>query len=106
MGDAVYVRFDEEDLTFVENLSKEENVTRSETIKKLVRYATSHLKIDRAIRFYREGKGTIRECAEMAGMRYFEFFDALAHEGLIGTNPENTELILHQLTRNRKRNSY
>lgn len=63
----------------------------------------NRLKIDKAITFYREGKGTIRECAEVAGMRYFEFFDALARENLIGTNPKNTELILHQLTQANKR---
>ena len=97
MAEAVYVRLDDEELTFINRLSKEEKKTRSEAIKKLVDYAAEGLKKERALESYKQGKTTIRESAEIAGMRYFEFFDVLAKENLIGTNPENTELLLEEM---------
>lgn len=97
MSEAVYVRFDTEDLQFINNIAKEDKITRSEAIKKLVDYAAQRLKIEKALKNYKDGKQTIRESAESAGLRYFEFFDILAKENLIGTDPENTELLLHQL---------
>ena len=97
MTEAVYVRFDVNELNFINTLAKEEKITRSEAIKKLVDYAAEKLKVEKALANYKEGKATIRESAESAGLRYFEFFDILAKENLIGTNPENTELLLHQL---------
>lgn len=97
MSEAVYVRFDTEDLQFINNIAKEDKITRSEAIKKLVDYAAQRLKIEKALRDYKDGKQTIRESAENAGLRYFAFFDILAKENLIGTDPENTELLLHQL---------
>ncbi|GEM_PF-2858349 len=51
----------------------------------------------RAIQKYEDGKCTIRECAESAGLRYFEFFDLLAKENLIGTGIENMDLLLSQI---------
>ena len=96
MTEAVYVRFNTDELQFINSVAKEKKITRSEAIKKLVDYAAQKLKIEKAISSYRDGKCTIRECAESAGLRYFEFFDMLANLNLIGTNPENTELLLHQ----------
>ncbi len=62
-----------------------------------VDYAASKLKIEKALNSCKEGRCTIRECAEIAGLRYFEFFDLLAKENLIGTNPENTEFLFEQI---------
>jgi len=47
------------------------------------------------IKNYRDGRCTIREAAEIAGLRYFEFFEILAKENLIGTNPDNFEFMLN-----------
>ncbi len=58
------------------------------------------IKIEKGINLYKEGKETIRECAEVANLRYFEFFDMLAKENLIGTNPENIELYLRKMKEN------
>ncbi|MBI3032719.1 hypothetical protein HYY69_04550 [Candidatus Woesearchaeota archaeon] len=52
---------------------------------------------EKAITCYKEGKCTIREGAEIAGVRYFEFFDILAKENLIGTGSENMEIIFKNL---------
>lgn len=94
MADAVYVRFGDYELSFVEGLAKEEKITRSEAIKKLVSYAAKKLMVEKAVGSYKEGKCTIREAADIAGLRYFEFFEILAKENLIGTNPENIDLLL------------
>ncbi len=55
------------------------------------------IRIEKAVNNYREGKLTIRECAEIAGMNYFEFFEVLAKENLIGGSAENIDLLLKQL---------
>ena len=96
MSDAVYVRFDDEELKFVKKMVQDEKITRSDAIKKLVNYAAKNMRIEKAINDYKEGKATIRECAELASLRYFEFFDLLAQKNLIGTSPDNTELLLNQ----------
>ena len=97
MSEAVYVRFDDEELKFIRNIAKEENITRSEAIKRLIDYASKQLKIERALSSYKEGKSTIRECAEMAGLRYFEFFEILGKNNLIGADPSNFEFFLSNL---------
>ena len=97
MTEAVYVRFAEEELDFVQNLAKEEKISRSETIKKLVQYAVLKIKVEKGLRRYKEGKTTIRESAEIAGVSYFEFFDLLAKENLIGTSPESLDLMLKNM---------
>lgn len=97
MAEAVYVRFDEEEVAFITKLAREKKITRSEAIKKLVDYAAEKLKVEQALTNYKQGKGTIRECAEIAGLRYFEFFDLLAKENLIGTSAENIEMQLQEL---------
>ena len=51
------------------------------------------LKIDKAIDSYKDGKNTIRECAEIAGLRYFEL---LMKHNLIVTSPENIEFHLNK----------
>lgn len=94
MTEAVYVRFAEEELSFIQNLAKEEKITRSEVIQKLVYSAAKKIRLERGLNSYKEGKATIREAAEIADLRYFEFFDLLAKENLIGTSPENTDLML------------
>ncbi len=96
MSEAVYVRFDEEELSFITGLAEEEKITRSEAIKKLVDIAADKLKVEKALSAYKEGKCTIRECAEIAGLRYFKFFEILAKENLIGS-AENLDLLLKQL---------
>ena len=101
MSEVADVRFDKEELSFIKELAKEDKITRSKAIKKLVDYAAQKLRIEKALNNYKEGKCTIRECAETAGLRYFEFFDLLAKENLIGTSAENIDLLLHQLNRNK-----
>ena len=97
MSEAVYVRFNSEELTFINSISKEEKISRSEAIKKLVDYAVQKLKIEKSLTNYKDGKVSIREAAESAGLRYFQFFDILAKENIIETNAEHTELLLHYL---------
>jgi len=97
MTDAVYVRFNNQELDFINKISKDEKITRSDAIKKLVDYAAEKLRIEMAIESYKKGTCTIREGAERAGLRYFAFFDLLAKENIIGTNPENTAFLLKQM---------
>jgi len=98
MSEAVYVRFNDDELDFINILAKESKITRSEAIKKLVDYAAAKLKIEKALNSYKEGKCTIREAAEIAGLRYFEFFDVLAKENLIGTSIENMDRMLKEIS--------
>jgi len=99
MSDAVYVRFGDEELKFVKKIAHEEKITRSEAIKKLVSYAAKKLRIEKATTDYKEGKYTIREAAELANLRYFEFFDVLAQQNMLGTSPENIDLLLSHAKR-------
>ena len=94
-----FIRLDDYELDFINKMAKAEKSTRSEIIKRLVNYASSHFKIDQAVNSYKDGKCTIRECAEIAGLRYFEFFDILAKEKLIGTSAENIDLHLDHIER-------
>ena len=102
MAEAVYVRLGTDELKFINNFAKEEKTSRSEAIKKLLWYAAEKLKVKMGLEDYKSGKATIRECAEKAGLRYFQFFDILAKENLLGTNPENTELLLNQMKKKKK----
>ncbi len=97
MSEAVYVRFEEHVSKFLKSIALEENITRSEVIQKLVNNSIQKLKLEKALNNYKQGKCTIRECAELAELRYFEFFDVLAKENLIGTSSENTELLLSEI---------
>lgn len=97
MPEPVYVRFADEELDFVEKLAKEDKITRSDAIKKLVGYASKKLRAEKALDSYKEGKCTIREAAEIAGLRYFEFFEILAKESLIGTGAENIDLLMKRI---------
>lgn len=97
MSEVVYVRFDDEEMEFINEIAKADKIDRSKAIKKIVDYAARKIKIEKALNNYKEGKQTIRECAETAGLRYFEFFELLAKENLIGTNPENTDLLLNRI---------
>ena len=97
MSEVVYVRFNDEELDFINRIAKDDKINRSEAIKKLVDYAAAKLKIEKALNSYKEGKCTIRECAEIAGLRYFEFFEILSKENLIGTSAENIDLLLNQM---------
>ena len=54
-------------------------------------------RLEKGLNSYKEGKATIREAAKITDLRYFEFFDLLAKENLIGTSPENTELMLKRM---------
>lgn len=97
MSEAVYVRFEEQVSSFLKSIAIEENITRSEVIQKLVNSSIQKIKLEKALNNYKQGKCTIRESAEIAGLRYFEFFDVLSKENLIGTSPENTELLLSEI---------
>ncbi|MBI2565173.1 hypothetical protein HYV79_04275 [Candidatus Woesearchaeota archaeon] len=99
MSEAVYVRFNESDLNFVKKIAKDEKITRSDAIKKLVSYAAKSLKVEKAISLYNEGKCTIRECADLAELRYFELFNILSQKHLIGTDADNTELLMQRMMR-------
>ena len=47
MSNAAYVRFGNEELDFINKISREEKVTISETIKKLIDYASKKIKIEK-----------------------------------------------------------
>ncbi|MBI2139428.1 hypothetical protein HYU14_00775 [Candidatus Woesearchaeota archaeon] len=94
MGEAVYVRFDEEELEFINRVANEGNISRSKAIKNLVDYASQRMKLEKALQTYKDGKATIREAAQEAGLRYFEFFDLLAKDNLLGTSQEHVERVL------------
>lgn len=97
MSEIVYIRLDKEKLKFIKEMSKEEKTSRSETINKLLDYASNKLKVEKAVNNYKEGKNTIRECAEIASMKYFEFFEVLIKNNLIGTSTINIDIHLSKM---------
>ncbi|MBI2580982.1 hypothetical protein HYV85_04210 [Candidatus Woesearchaeota archaeon] len=52
------------------------------------------LKIEKAIEAYREGKRTIRECAELCRVDYRGFLNELAKRNLIGGNARLQQIML------------
>ena len=52
------------------------------------------LKIETALADYKEGKRTIRECAELCRVDYRDFLNELAKRSLIGGNAKLQQIML------------
>jgi len=72
---------------------------RSSAIQQLVSYALSEIKKKEAVQAYREGRMTIRQCADMLGVDYFEMNEILNMENvpIINGSDIDTETMLSNL---------
>lgn len=73
---AATARLPEEMLKEIEELAKEEQVDRSELIRRLIASALKQRKIERAIQAYKNGKMTLWRAAELAGLSLRQMMEA------------------------------
>ena len=71
------VRLPKEMVEEIEKLSKEEGVDKGMLIRKLIAESLREYKIKRALELYREGKVSLWEAAEIAGITYREALEEL-----------------------------
>ncbi|MCF2136351.1 MAG: UPF0175 family protein [Candidatus Thorarchaeota archaeon] len=73
--ETVTARLSEEMIKQLEVLAKEEQIDRSELIRRALAYGIKRFLIDRALKAYRERKVTLWKAAEMAGVSLREMID-------------------------------
>ena len=71
-------RLDKENLEFVNKFSKEEKISKGETLRELL----SNGRLMLGIRLYKERKTSIGKSSEIAGVSISEFMDNLSDFGL------------------------
>lgn len=81
MGEAVGVRLPEELLEKIEALSRTEGDDRSTTMRKLIQRGFEEVARERAAEAYRQGRVTLSEAADRAGLTVWEMEQYLVHHG-------------------------
>lgn len=81
MGEAVGVRLPEDLLEKIEELSRSEGDDRSTTMRKLIQRGFDEVARERAAQAYREGRVTLSEAADRAGLTMWEMEQYLVHHG-------------------------
>jgi predicted HTH domain antitoxin len=81
MGEAIGIRLDDDFMSKIEKLSKEDVADRSTTIRKLIYEGYKSLMKKRAAEEYRKGKITISEAAKKAELNIPEMEQYLVDSG-------------------------
>jgi len=76
----ITVRIDEETYKAIEELTRVEKTDRSTVARKLIARGLEHLRRERALKLYREGKCTLWKASEMAGVPLREMIDLAKSE--------------------------
>jgi predicted HTH domain antitoxin len=66
----------------LKEIEKEERTDRATVVRKLLARAIGQWKIERALRFYREGKVTLWRAARLGGVTLREMMELAAKEGI------------------------
>ncbi len=98
MSDPTTIRLYEDDVLFLKKYSETQKIDRTKLIKELLHERVENLKIETALADYKEGKRTIRECAELCRVDYRNFLNELAKRGLIGGNAKLQQIMLKDTT--------
>ena len=94
MSNPTTIRLYEDDVLFLRKYSETKKVDRTRLIKELLHEGVEKLKTEAAIADYKEGKRTIRECAELCRVDYRDFLNELAKRSLIGGNAKLQQIML------------
>lgn len=81
MGTPVDIPLPEELLDKIEALSQEEGDDRSTTMRKLIQRGFEEVARERAAQAYKEGRVTLSEAADRAGLTLWEMERHLVHHG-------------------------
>ena len=98
MSDPTTIRLYEDDVLFLRKYSEAKKIDRTKLIKELLHEGVESLKIETALADYKEGKRTIRECAELCRVDYRDFLNELAKRNLIGGNAKLQQIMLKDTT--------
>ena len=86
MGRAAYVqlnvRLAPELAEQIEEISQEENLARTDVVRRLLSEGVERWKLERAIRLYREGQITKARAAEMVGVSLYDMHDLIRQRGI------------------------
>jgi predicted HTH domain antitoxin len=91
----ISARFDPALLKRVDAYASKRYTDRSSAIQQLVSFALREIKKE-ALQAYREGRMTIRQCADMLGVDYFEMDEILNSENvpiITGLDPDEETLL-------------
>ncbi len=83
------------------NIAKEENLTESEFLRKLIEKGLKEYKLGMALKAYKNKEVNIAGGAKLAGITYREFFAALEECGIptIEVSPENIRYGMESIDR-------
>lgn len=81
MTEAIGIRLDEETISKVDSISKEEEEDRSTVIRKLISRGYKELMKEKAAESYRAGKITLSEAAHKAGLTIWDMEKHLVEKG-------------------------
>ncbi len=81
MEEPVYLYLPEDLLEKIEELGQAEGDDRSTTMRKLIQRGFEEISRERAAQAYREGRVTLSEAAERAGLTLWEMQRYLVHHG-------------------------
>ncbi|MEK6960777.1 MAG: UPF0175 family protein [Nanoarchaeota archaeon] len=81
MTEAIGIRLDDETLTKVDSISKEEDEDRSTVIRKLITRGYKEIVKEKASEDYRAGRVTLSEAAHRAGLTVWDMESYLVQRG-------------------------
>src|SRR5262249_59303956 len=76
----VNLRLEEDILSDLERVAKEESLDRATVIRRLLKESVKRWQLDRALRGYERGELSIGRAAEEAGLSHWELMDAMSRE--------------------------
>ena len=85
MGEAIGIRIDEDFLSKIDKISKEEAVDRSTIIREMIKLGYSDFVLEKVSRAYIEGKITLSQAAKMAGVTLLEMEKHLVDKGFVSS---------------------
>lgn len=92
----ISARFDPALLKRVDAYASKRYTDRSAAIQQLVSFALREINKKEAVQAYREGRMTIRQCADILGVDYFEMDEILNSENvpiITGLDPDAETLL-------------
>jgi predicted HTH domain antitoxin len=81
MGEAIGIRFDDDTLKKIDEISEDDDLDRSSAVRKLVNLGYSNHMKKKAIEQYRQGQITLSKAAHLAKMTLWEMEKALVESG-------------------------
>lgn len=81
----VSARFETKDITFIEEVAKDEKADKTTALKKIFSMGVKQYKLEKAIKQYQAGKISIGKAAETAGISLWEIMEELKQRNIPNT---------------------